>query len=170
MLCSIQWWFESFKTFLNWELIWNSRTGKLKISRCYFRKKRSAMADSMIESENSSSNAPLNSTLVDPSNNAEHSIRFALDLRNLKSLPGASNSSNGKIKRHRPVVRSQSSSISLLRQPPPSASSITSGTDESQHFRLPDQYLIQSITRAWHVWNLTSLSLFNASCLPTTSD
>ena len=106
------------------------------------------MADSMIESENSSSNAPLNSTLVDPSNNAEHSIRFALDLRNLKSLPGASNSSNGKIKRHRPVVRSQSSSISLLRQPPPSASSITSGTDESQHFRLPDQYLIQSITRA----------------------
>ena len=39
---------------------------------------------------------------------------------------------------HRPVVRSQSSRISLLRQPPPSASSLTSGTDE-EHFPLPDK-------------------------------
>jgi hypothetical protein len=40
--------------------------------------------------------------------------------------------------RHRPVVRSQSSRISLLRQPPPSASSLTSGTDE-EHFSIPER-------------------------------
>lgn len=39
---------------------------------------------------------------------------------------------------HRPVVRSQSSRISLLRQPPQSASSVTSGTDV-EHFPMPDK-------------------------------
>lgn len=39
---------------------------------------------------------------------------------------------------HRPVVRSQSSRISLLRQPPTSASSLTSGTDV-EHFPMPDK-------------------------------
>ena len=135
---------------LNFSLFWIIhfwRGQNADTSRNYLRK--ITMADSTIGSESSSSNAPLNSILVDSSSNdAEHSTRFALDLRNLKSLPEASNSSNGKIRRHRLVVRSQSSSISLLRQPPPSASSITSGTDESQHFRMPEPYYIILITRA----------------------
>lgn len=42
---------------------------------------------------------------------------------------------------HRPVVRSQSSRISLLRQPPPSASSLTSGTDD-EHFPMPDKSVL----------------------------
>lgn len=42
-------------------------------------------------------------------------------------------------KKHRPVVRSQSSRVSLLRQPPASASSLTSGTDLEQHFPMPDK-------------------------------
>lgn len=42
---------------------------------------------------------------------------------------------------HRPVVRSQSSRMSLLRQPPTSASSLTSGNDV-EHFPMPDKYAI----------------------------
>lgn len=45
----------------------------------------------------------------------------------------------GAGKKHRPVVRSQSSRVSLLRQPPASASSLTSGTDLEQHFPMPDK-------------------------------
>ena len=115
------------------------------------------MANAISESE---TQVPLNSILVDinqadfnvsqpaASPNAvskQHSRslpRIALDLLNLKSVPlqAGNNSSNGIVaaKRHRPVVRSQSSRVSLLRQPPPSASSLTSGPD-TEHFPIPDQ-------------------------------
>ena len=60
--------------------------------------------------------------------------------------PSAMRSSSGQSARnglifarhHRPVVRSQSSRISLLRQPPQSASSVTSGPDD-EHFPMPDK-------------------------------
>ncbi|XP_057372654.1 membrane metallo-endopeptidase-like 1 isoform X1 [Daphnia carinata] len=68
----------------------------------------------------------------------------------------ASSNRNGltglpKVGRHRPVVRSQSSRISLLRQPPPSASSLTSGNEE-EHFSIPERYVEfrgRSCNRCW---------------------
>ena len=43
-------------------------------------------------------------------------------------------------RRHRPVVRTQSSRVSLLRQPPHSASSLASDSgNEMEHFPMPDK-------------------------------
>ena len=70
--------------------------------------------------------------------------RIPLGLLNLASDVSTSPPSNGLVhgKRHRPVVRSQSSRVSLLRQfsQPASASSFTSNESaECQHFALPDK-------------------------------
>ena len=109
-----------------------------------------------------------------PSSDAKHSLpHISLGTFNMtSSSPSSSppivrqttsaNPSNrnglAKVGRHhRPVVRSQSSRISLLRQPPPSASSLTSGTDE-EHFPMPDKWVTS-------VFRLVGL-LFNG-LLPT---
>lgn len=60
-------------------------------------------------------------------------------MRQATSAAAAARNGLPKVGRpHRPVVRSQSSRISLLRQQPNSASSLTSGTDV-EHFPIPDK-------------------------------
>lgn len=59
-------------------------------------------------------------------------------LRQATSTAAARNGLVKVTRSHRPVVRSQSSRMSLLRQPPTSASSLTSGNDV-EHFPMPDK-------------------------------